>query len=262
MAKYRMYVDEVGNSDMKASLTNENHRYLSLTGVIVELDYAATTLHPALEDLKTRYFASHPDDPVIFHRKELVNQRDPFAALLDPNTKTAFDTELLALLESSEYVVITAVIDKLAHLTQYRAWVYDPYHYCLAILLERYALWLKARGAVGDVMAESRGGKEDRRLKDEYHRIYVGGSAYVSHADFVAHLTSSQLKVKPKSANVAGLQLADLLAHPSYAAMKAARGGAAMPTNFGGRVALILEKSKYRRSAGGRIDGYGRKWLP
>src|SRR5437016_5157416 len=34
----RMYVDEVGNADLKAS-SDPNHRYLSLTGVVIDLDY-------------------------------------------------------------------------------------------------------------------------------------------------------------------------------------------------------------------------------
>src|SRR6266540_1646551 len=210
-----MYVDEVGNSDLKASLSNENHRYLSLTGVIVELGYAGALLQPQLEDLKRRYFGSHPDDPVILHRKELVNQKPPFHALLDPDVKRAFDTELLQLLQTLDYVVITAVIDKLAH-------------------LGRYLMFLRTRNAVGDVMAESRGRREDRRLEDEYTRIYREGTSFVPHANFVERLTSSQLKVKPKSANVAGLQLADLIAHPSYVATKAARLNHPLPTNFGG----------------------------
>jgi Protein of unknown function (DUF3800) len=260
--KYRMYVDEVGNSDLRASLSNANHRYLSLTGVIFELDYAAEVLRPRLEDIKTRYFGSHPDDPLILHRKELVNQRRPFDALLDPEVKSAFDSELLELIHALDYVVITAVIDKLAHLTQYRAWRYDPYHYCLAVLLERYALWLVSRGARGDVMAESRGGKEDRRLKEEFSRIFQSGTSFVPHSTLVERFTSSELKVRPKSSNVAGLQFADLLAHPSYAAMKAGREGRPLPANFGGKVAAILEASKYRRAALGTIDGWGRKWLP
>ena len=36
----RMYVDEVGNADLNAS-QDPNHRYLSLTGVVFELDYMA-----------------------------------------------------------------------------------------------------------------------------------------------------------------------------------------------------------------------------
>lgn len=31
---------------------------------------------------------------------------------------------------------------------------------------------------------------------------------------------------------------------------------------FGGKIAGILEESKYNRSPAGEIDGWGRKWLP
>lgn len=258
-----MYVDEVGNSDLGAS-GNPNHRYLSLTGVIVSQEHVASDLNPKLEDLKARYFGSHPDDPVILHRKDLVNKRGSFTSIRDPAVCAAFDAELLALLRDIDYTVITAVIDKLDHLTKYQHWAYDPYHYCLTVLLERYALWLEARDRVGDVMAESRGAKEDRRLKAEYTRIYRAGTDNISHARFVATLTSSELKVRPKSANVSGLQIADLVAHPSFIATKARREGQPLPTNFGGDVAQILEASKYRRALWWphRITGYGRKWLP
>ena len=261
MAKYRMYIDEVGNSDLGASL-DPNHRYLSLTGVIVSLDYVGATLQPAIEGLKQRYFGSHPDEPLTLHRKELVNQRPPFAALRDPTVRIAFDGELMDLIQSLDYVVITSVIDKLEHLNRYHQWALDPYHYCLTVLLERYALWLGERNLRGDVMAESRGKREDSRLKAEFGRIYAGGTANIAHATFVARFTSSQLKVKPKTANVAGLQLADLIAHPSFIATKAHRDGVPLPPNFGGQVALILEASKYRRRYDGLIVGYGTKWLP
>ncbi len=64
-------------------------------------------------------------------------------------------------------------------------------------------------------MAESRGGKEDRRLKDSFQRLWEKGSNFVEPRQFQAALSSSQLKVKAKTLNVAGLQLADLVAHPS-----------------------------------------------
>lgn len=261
MSKHRLYIDEVGNSDLGASL-NPNHRYLSLTGVIVSLDHVASDLSPKMEDLKRRYFGSHPDDPVILHRKDLVNVRGPFVALRDPALQAAFDAELIQLLNDLEYVVITAAIDKYAHLTKYTAWADDPYHYCLEILMERYFLWLDGADLKGDVMAESRGRKDDMRLKAEYTRIYRDGTRNINHAQFVARLTSSQLKVKPKTANVAGLQLADLIAHASFIYTKARHEGQQLPANFGGRVAQILEASKHRRSWNGRIPGYGTKWLP
>ncbi len=259
--KYRMYVDEVGNSDLGAS-HDPNHRYLSLTGVILELDYVAQTVFPALENLKQRYFGSHPDDPVILHRKEILNKKPPFEALLAPATEAAFNQDLLSLLERLNYTVITVVIDKLEHSDRYQTWRFDPYHYCLTVLVERYVLWLQNHNANGDVMAESRGGREDRRLKDSFERAYEHGSDFVQPDAFARCLTSRQLKVKAKSNNIAGLQLADLIAHPSYRAALARHNREALPANFGGQIATILEASKYNRSPQGKIDGWGRKWLP
>lgn len=259
--KYRLYVDEVGNSDLGAS-KDPNHRYLSLTGLIFELGYVESTAFPAVEALKQRYFGSHPDEPLVLHRKELVNRKPPFDALRDPAIEEAFNADLLGLLRRLEYVVITAVIDKLEHAQRYEVWRFDPYHYCLTVLVERYALWLRAKGEHGDVMAESRGGHEDRRLKEAFERVYDEGTEFVSPDVLVATLTSRQLKVKPKANNIAGLQLADLLAHPSYRACVVRKDGRPLPSNFGGQIAAILEDSKYNRSAQGRIDGWGRKWLP
>lgn len=64
-------------------------------------------------------------------------------------------------------------------------------------------------------MAESRGGKEDMRLKKSFLKLYEEGTEYLLPERFQSVLTSKQLKVKPKSNNISGLQLADLLAHPS-----------------------------------------------
>ena len=69
--------------------------------------------------------------------------------------------------------------------------------------------------AIGDVLAESRGGKEDLRLKKSFHGVWENGSDFIPADLFRKYLTSKELKVRPKSANVSGLQLADLLAHPS-----------------------------------------------
>ena len=256
-----MYIDEVGNASLKAS-ENPNSRYLSLCGVAFELSYVAETVFPSIASLKASYFASHPDEPVILHRKELVNKRYPFESLRNREVQESFDQDLLHLLRKLNYTVVTVVIDKLEHLRKYTAWSFDPYHYCLRVLVERYVLWLREIGGVGDVMAESRGGKEDRRLKDSFHRLYRTGTEFLEPKSFSAYLTSSQLKMKLKSNNIAGLQVADLLAHPSYKSTLARFLNEPLARNFGGQIAAILEESKYYRSPDGRIEGYGRKLLP
>lgn len=212
--KHRIYIDEVGNPDLGSS-DNPNHRFLSLTGVAADLGYVSNVLHPQIEALKKAYFGSHPDEPVILHRKQIVNARYPFEALRDPQTRGEFDTRLLQHMREWDYTVLSVCIDKKRHRETYTTWRYDPYHYCLAVLLERFVFLLDRLDARGDVMAESRGGKEDRRLKASFARLMERGTEYLDAERFAARLTSRQLKVKPKTNNIAGLQLADLLAHPS-----------------------------------------------
>jgi len=212
--KFRMYVDEVGNNDLGSS-DNPLHRFLSLTGIILELDYVKNTLFPQMENLKSKYFGSHPDEPIILHRKEIMNAKYPFECLRDPQIRTEFDKELLNLMAKWEYTVITACIDKKKHKEKYKTWRYDPYHYCLSVLLERFALFLERTAGIGDVMAESRGGKEDRRLKDSFCRLWQNGTNYIESERFQNLLTSKQLKIKSKSNNISGLQLTDMIAHPS-----------------------------------------------
>jgi len=42
--KYRIYIDEVGNSDISSS-DDPNHRFLSITGIIIDLDLVKTVIH-------------------------------------------------------------------------------------------------------------------------------------------------------------------------------------------------------------------------
>jgi hypothetical protein len=255
--KYRIYIDEVGNPDLGSS-DNPNHRFLSLTGVIIELGYVSTTLHPEMEALKVRFFGQHPDDPVIFHRKELLGGEEPFEVLKDPETRTAFDGELLGLLDRWDYSVISVCLDKKRHKEQYTTWRYDPYHYCLAVLLERYIFFLEQRKSCGDVMAESRGGKEDRRLKDSFARLFQEGTPYVGPDRFGKTLTSRQLKVKIKANNIAGLQLVDLLAHPSRNEILGDQGLLAPKVRpFSERVIEVLQKKYYQREG----NVFGKKFL-
>jgi hypothetical protein len=252
-----MYVDEVGNSDL-ASSENPLHRFLSLTGVIIDLDYVGQVLHPQMEQLKSYYFDSHPDDPVVFHRKELLNAKHPFEALRDTETRLRFDEALLESLKKWEYVVISVCLDKKSHKDTYQVWRYDPYHYCLALLLERFTFFLEQKKAEGDVMAESRGGKEDIRLKRSFFRLWSEGTEYMNPERFHNVFTSKQLKVKPKANNIAGLQLADLIAHSSRNEILEENGLLDRPLPpFGMKVIEILQMKYYQH--GDRI--FGKKFI-
>lgn len=252
-----MYVDEVGNPDLGSS-DNPLHRFLSLTGVIVDLNHVKEIIYPQMEELKLRFFKSHPDDPVIFHRKKLVNARFPFHALRDPEIQSNFDSDLLNLLISWNYTVISVCLDKRAHKDTYKAWRYDPYHYCLALLLERFTFFLEQNNAAGDIMAESRGGKEDMRMKKSFEKLWQDGTEYIGPDRFQHVFTSKQLKVKPKSNNISGLQLADLIAHPSRNEILEENGLLDRPmAPFATKIIEILQEKYYRQ--GGKV--FGKKFI-
>jgi hypothetical protein len=259
--KYRLYVDEVGNPDLNSS-SDENHRFLCLTGIIADLDYVGKSLSPELEALKVKYFGSHPDDPVIFHRKELLGKKPPFSCLKDPQLERDFNFELITKLKEWKYTVLTVIIDKKEHAEKYATWRYDPYHYCQEVLIERYRLFLNVNKAQGDVMFESRGGKEDMRLKKSFRQIMETGTHNLSASDLKKHLTSNELKVKSKQANIAGLQIADLLAHPARRwCFKTFFGITEGNKTFGDLIIKILENDKFFRYRG-VIISYGAKKLP
>ncbi|MBS3946487.1 MAG: DUF3800 domain-containing protein [Melioribacter sp.] len=260
MKKYRIYIDEVGNNDLGSS-DNPNHRYLSLTGLIFELDYVGKIVTPSIERLKQKYFPYHPDEPVILHRKEIINKKYPFNSLKDARVEDNFNHDLLKLIGELEYTIVSVLIDKKEHKIKYSTWKYDPYHYCMEILLERFFFFLESNSAVGDVMVESRGGKEDMRLKKSFSNIIENGTNFIDSERLKQRFTSCELKVKPKLLNIACLQLADLLAHPSRRFMfRTYRIDEGKSYIFGDNIIKLIEKKYYRGKSG--IEGYGIKLLP
>jgi len=265
MRKFRIYIDETGNPDLNSS-DNPNHRFLSLTGVIIDLEYVKNVLAPDLDKIKTEFFDPHPDEPIVLHRKEIINRKYPFENLRDPEVENKFNECILQKLKEWDYKVITVLIDKKEHKEKYKVWKYDPYHYCLAVLLERYLFFLEEINLVGDdvmgdVMIESRGGKEDKRLEKSYSRLYLNGTEFIEGKRFHNVLTSKQLKVKPKIANIAGLQLADLIAHPSRRQMLLHLGLMKKEKEiFSDKIIDIIQSKYYKK--GNKLYGYGLKKLP
>jgi Protein of unknown function (DUF3800) len=255
----RVFIDEVGNHDVKSS-EDPNHQYLGLTGVIMRLEYESDQFTAAMDTIKAVTFGN-PN--IVLHRREMLDATPPFQALQNSVVRGHLDTMLLKLLAEGTYRVFTVVIDKKEHLKKYVVWRFHPYHYCLTVLLERYVQFLDRIKQVGDVLTESSGKKENMQLERAYRYIYENRSAHVPKKIFQERLTSGELKIKPKSANVAGLQFADLIASPSCRSLICERTGVLMTARFGQDVEAILRKSKYlRRPSDGEISGWGKKWLP
>lgn len=257
---YRMYVDETGNADLAAS-SNPDHRFLSLTGVIVSIPHFREYGIPEIQRIKAVILELDPDEWIPLHRNEIMQKKFPFHALRKPGREQQFSAAVLKLLRDLQYTVVTAVIDKQAHLKRYTLWQEDPYHYCLKILFERYCLILNRKGARGDVIAESRGKKENARVSAEYEKLCR--APHPIRPDVVKKcLATRKIKIKRKDQNIIGLQLADLIAHPSSMHARSVFNGEPQRAEFGRQIVQILRDSKYHRDDAGKIEGYGLKWLP
>lgn len=259
---YRLYVDEVGTDDM-TNLDEENHRYLSLTGVAMEVSHARDHLAPALDWIKANVFAHDPDDPVILHRSDIVKYRKAFQALRDAKKSDLFNKAILRVFVGTQYSVISALVDKkaLAGKDEWRN--KHPYHFLMEILVEKYVQFLERKGSVGDIMPEGRKGRKDTALQKAFLEVCGNGTYYVSRARIEAQLTTTKtLKFRYKHHNIAGQQLCDLIAHPSHIYIRQRQMHPVAPGIFCQKVVQILVDDKYDRSKNGEISGYGIKYFP
>jgi Protein of unknown function (DUF3800) len=256
----RLYIDEVGNDDTRT----ESERYLSLTGIITKVRGHDNSITPAIESLKTRLFGHNPPQyPVILHRKEIIRRDPPFDCLWNEATNRDWEVSLLTLLGTLPYIAITILIDKHEHRDRYKVWLFNPYHYCMMALVERYVLWLRRHSLQGDVVVEQRFKKQDKKLKSAFTYIYNNGTWNISRRIVQTHLTSKEIKFENKKANIAGLQLVEMIANPSHQYLKSKCNGQPMLARFGREIVDVLNEKRYSRDPKtGRIKGWGLKLLP
>jgi hypothetical protein len=194
----------------------------------------------------------------------MINARKAFKNLRDDEIRAAFDKDLLSVIQAADFHVMAVVIDKAALREKYSEAAAHPYHLGLGFLLQRYAGYLNHINRTGDVMAEARGGAEDRLLKESYIRVNERGIWGVTNAHFFqSALTSNELKLKPKTANIAGLQLADLLGHP--AKMWVLKHYHLVDDDlapFGGRIMQMVQSKFNRHMYNSTIEGYGYLLFP
>ncbi len=230
--KFRLYVDESGDHTFQL-VDKDNHRYLGLLGLWFNQDTPYKNFCRELSQLKQDAFGWHPDDPPIcLHRKDLIDRKGVFRRLRDPAVNELFEGELLRIVKNARFLMAGVVIDKASHRTKTYRELFHPYHYCLTALLERYAGWLERQRHTGDVMAESRGGREDQELRSVFGSTMETGTRFHSSQRFQAALTSRDIKLKKKENAIAGLELADLLAYPLKREMIAEQRGESPPQDF------------------------------
>jgi uncharacterized protein DUF3800 len=259
--RYRLFFDETGNGDLHAAKKNPNERYLSLTGIVIRQDIHDRYITGRLARLKVDIFG-FPHRNIVLHRRDIVRRESTFSVLNDNHLRKEFDARFAALVAELPAPAFTVSIDKQRHLEKYKMWQFDPYHYVMTCLLERFVQWLERHDFIGDVLGEARNPTHDMRLRRAFRRFYDNGTEWVKRTAVQKRLISQELRLDPKTTDVAGLQIADLLAHPAHRSYRCQKLGENLPDDYGAFIGRIMERLYDRKPGTRRIEGYGRKWLP
>jgi hypothetical protein len=201
---YVVYVDESGDHSL-ASIDKDYPVFVLALCIFHKRHYAEKII-PAVEKLKFNYFGH---DSVVLHENEIRKQKGDFAFLSHRPTRDEFMERLSSIMDASNFILIACVVDK-ARVSRSGNADSNPYHIALGICLEALREFLAEKGqdkVKTHVLVECRGKKEDAELELEFRRICDGDNPGNRILPF-------DIVFADKKTNLAGLQLADLVARP------------------------------------------------
>ncbi len=260
--RYRMFIDDTGNVHHTAS-NHPQTRYAGITGVIFEWNYLHSTFDPGMLRLKERHFGIDQKTlkPPLLHLRKMKRAMPPFGCLSDMGAKEHWEKACFSMYRRAQYQVITVGVDKVAFYARYPNWQGSFYEMLVGDAIERYFYFLRYRG-VGDVMAETVNKDRDQELRALYERFYERGTDHIPAERLRPVLTSKEIKIKPKAADVQGLQMADMLASTCFAHQRRLHADGPHFDEFAMAVAQLMETEKFYRKPSGDPNGYGRVWRP
>jgi hypothetical protein len=201
---YVVYVDESGDHSLVS--IDAGYPVFVLALCVFHKRHYSEKIIPAIEKLKFNYFGH---DSVVLHETDIRKQKGDFAFLSHRPKRDEFVAWLSDIMVQSNFILIACVVDK-ARLSRSEGEASNPYHIALDICLQRLHDFLAEKGQEDlqtHVIVECRGKKEDRELELEFRRICDGSGSQTRQLPF--HIVFAD-----KKTNLAGLQLADLVARP------------------------------------------------
>lgn len=203
-SKFVVYVDESGDHGLQ-SLDAAYPVFVLAFCVFYKRHYTKKVVAD-IEDLKFKYFGH---DLVVLHEHEIRKAKGDFKRFRNHKLKGQFLSDLTDIIESSNFVLISCIIDK-AQLKARQVNPSNPYHIALGFCLETLYEFLVEKGQeelTTHVIVERRGNKEDNELELEFRRMCDGANKLGRRLPF-------DIIFGDKKVNSTGLQLADLVARP------------------------------------------------
>jgi hypothetical protein len=196
---YLVFADESGDHGL-LTIDKEYPVFVLAFCVFKKSDYVEV-VSPAIQSLKLKHFGH---DGVVLHERDIRKETGDFKALFDRAKRTAFLNELHDMMVALPFTLISVVIRKDALKRKYAA-PHNPYNVALFFGLERLMTLLGSQEQgtkLTHVTFERRGRREDEELELEFLRVRN------------ANNWPLEMRFAEKSANLPGLQVADLVARP------------------------------------------------
>lgn len=201
-SNFVVYVDESGDHGMET--VDDNYPVFVLAFCVFHKRHYSEKVVPALQKFKFNHFGH---DLAVLHEHEIRKEKGDFK-FQTRRQKQDFLLELTSIIEASNFILISCVIDK-EQLRSKQGVPPNPYHLALGFCLETLYELLQEKNQDDKLthVVECRGKKEDNELELEFRRICDGANRWDKPLPF-------DVKFADKKVNLAGLQLADLVARP------------------------------------------------
>lgn len=203
-SNYLIFVDESGDHGLQ-NIDPTYPLFILLFVLISKTDYMKAVC-PSLQKFKFQFWGH---DEVVLHEHEIRKPRGPFAFLLQSHRREEFYSVLNEMMSNMPVTLFAVVIDK-KKLDKSPDRGQTLYRHAMQIGLERIYARLKMEEIevkTTYVIVEKRGLAEDEELTRFFYDASEGANRTSRPMPF-------EVVLVPKTANSAGLQIADLMARP------------------------------------------------
>jgi len=239
-----LFLDESG--DHSLSKIDPQYPMFVLAGCVFEMRYYENVAVPEINKFKKELFGS---EKIILHTEDITHNKNGFERVMEAEFRTDFYQKINTVLDKLEYKILACAIKKDEHFKKYGLAAIDPYMLSLDCIVERFVFELQEINKSGIIIAESRNSILDNELELAFLNLKVQGTSYVPASKLKKAVV--QLSIKDKKENIAGLQIADLIASPIGREILGKRN----------QIDYRVIEKKYRNK-NGKFSGYGLVMLP
>lgn len=241
-----MFLDESGDHSLEK--IDQSYPMFVLAGCIFDFDYYFNHAEKEIDKLKQEFFSKRN---LILRSYDIRKQKGNFSCLVDKSKREKFYSALDDLVEQLDFQIIAAAIRKDKFKSRYQL-PNNPYFVCFQFILERSIMYLGKSKEKMMFKIEFRETHNDQKLSKVYDNFRSVKSRFITSKEIQDKLID--LSFNQKIQNIAGMQIADLVAYPI--------GKWALDKTKENKAFTIIESKLHRKADTDTYLNYGLKIFP